>query len=308
MKLQWIVSSLLFTALALIGNNVAQDSKNSSSGRTITLAACSVVQDEVIEVPAQVSGVITNVNVHLNERIAEGFAIAKIDDTKIQFEKAQLEAKHALNTTKAQRETFIKEAKTALSLAQSELARTSDLFEKGSSNIRDLDAAKQKVAQAEAKLEVRLDEKVDMQAELQIEDVQLQALQDMISRYEVTSPRLANIKSLEKNPGEYVREGDVIATLVVMDTLHVVADIRKGEYNREDVYQKKVTVEMVRARGEKVYFDGYVSGVDLSQKDDTFMIDATVVNKVSSEQWILHPGDSVTMTIHLDQPFTVAGN
>lgn len=308
MKLQWIVSSLLFTALALIGNNVAQDSKNSSSGRTITLAACSVVQDEVIEVPAQVSGVITNVNVHLNERIAEGFVIAKIDDTKIQFEKAQLEAKHALNIAKAQRETFIKEAKTALELARGEFDRTSDLFAKNSVGIREMEQAKRNVAQAEAKLEVRQDEKVDMQAELQIEEVQLQALQDMISRYEVTSPRLANIKSLEKNPGEYVREGDVIATLVVMDTLHVVADIRKGEYNREDVYQKKVTVEMIRARGEKVYFEGYVSGVDLSQKDDTFMIDATVVNKVSSEQWILHPGDSVTMTIHLDQPFTVAGN
>ncbi|HRX78480.1 MAG TPA: HlyD family efflux transporter periplasmic adaptor subunit, partial [Pirellulaceae bacterium] len=99
---------------------------------------------------------------------------------------------------------------------------------------------------------------------------------------------------------EWVNIGEPVLRVVQMDRLYVDGFISGTEYSVVDIADRPVTVEIALARGRKETFKGQVVFVNpIVQAGNRYRVRAEVENRQEKNQWLLNPGSTATMVIHL---------
>jgi multidrug efflux pump subunit AcrA (membrane-fusion protein) len=103
-----------------------------------------------------------------------------------------------------------------------------------------------------------------------------------------------------RQSNEWVNIGEPVLQVVQMDRLYVDGFVSGAEYDVVDIANRPVTIEVSLARGRKEQFKGQVVNVNpIVRAGNQYRVRAEVENRTEKEQWLLHPGATATMVIHL---------
>lgn len=153
------------------------------------------VRAHVITIAPDVSGWVTELNVHDNQVVSKGDPILKVDDARARTQVAQLDAQ-------------VESDRYALELAQHQYARRQELSQKGQ-------LVSDETAES-ARIQVKR-----AQAALKLSQAQLQAAQLDVERSVIRARQDGYIVNLNLREGNYVSRGNAVLSLVQKDSFYV---------------------------------------------------------------------------------------
>lgn len=299
----------LLVAATIFGAGPRDTSAPAAAGRTVASQAvishCQVFLIQDIEVPAKEAGAIVAINVAEGNQVQSGAVLARIDDRQAQFDKIAAELKRDAALAKSEDDIEVRFAEAALGVADAELSQNLDINRHSRGTISDAEIRRLKFARQKAQLQIdrsRLEMKIAAMTG-DIETTAVAVAEDHIERRQITAPFEGIVLDVLRDKGEWVNAGDAVLRLIRLDQLRVEGFLSVRDYNPEDVANRPVTVSVQRAHGQFVQLPGRVVFVSpLVQAGDKYRIRAEVENRVQDNHWVLRPGMSASMVIHVNAP------
>lgn len=274
-------------------------------GDYIDLDTCFVSFIDDVDLPAEENGVLREVNVKEGESFKKGKIVAQIDDQmfRLQLDKARAELDKAQKL--ASDGTSIKAARYKVKLATVEADKARSLMQKGSKSESEYRRAiySQRIADLEltaAENEQEMAMRDSLEKEIEVREVK-----ERIRRHAIPTTFDGYVIEKFRDAGEWVNMGEKVLRVARMDRLYVQGNISSDQLNPFEVANKKVTVTLELARGEKATFEGNIVSVGLEkQGSNLYMVKAEVSNRPEQGYWVLQPGSQVQMRIHLSDNAT----
>ncbi|MCH2113617.1 MAG: HlyD family efflux transporter periplasmic adaptor subunit [Pirellulales bacterium] len=295
-------SRLAVYGLALCVFAVAAPLALAQNEQTILLKLGRVKLRDEVRIPASEAGVLITYSVREGSRVSEGDVLAVIDDREAQarLKIAQYAlaaaAKRALNTI--EEEFASKSAEVAK--VDWEKAVKANLRKKDA--VPEIEVMQKYLAYQRARLQTEKAQKDQELAKLdaRTKKAELDAAQLAIEWRTIRAPFAGEVVASYHQEKEWVNPGDPILKLVRFDKLYVEDTVDSKVHNRDELVGCDVVVEVTRARGKKISVAGTVVYVEQSmQLDGGLNVRAEVENTVVNDSWLIQPGMSATMTLHL---------
>ncbi len=291
-------STILLTALvALTGPPGAKPLPSSA-----TLTHCVISAIDEAQVSAREAGILMEVLVKENQQAAKDALLARIDD--VQAQAAYNVAYYELEVAKeeATNEANINYSKEAYKVAAFEFERNQQATRKLPGAFPELDLKRLEATMKQAKYAI---DKAEMdfriaRLKLDVAKAKLKAAEENVRLRQVRSPLEGEVADVRKHVGEWVQPGEVVAYVVRMDPLRIEAFLSITEFEPHEIAGRAVTIDVPMARGARQSFNGKIVSVGpLVQTGSVFRIRAEVQNREDGRGWVLQPGRTADMTIHL---------
>ncbi len=291
---------LVAVSMAMLAGSTAW-----AQNQDIVVPDCVVDLLEEARVPAQESGMLTEVLVREGQQVKTDEVLAKIDDTLSILQKQVSLAEMYVAEKKAENKIAVEYALATSQVNKRTFQRYLDSNKRvpGSVPAAELDLAHLKYIEATKQVE-KAEFDIDVaKKEVDVAKANLVAADEHIKRREIISPWNGVIDEVVRHMGDWVEPGDPILRLVRMDKLRVNCFLNSKQFNKEEVYHRPVTVTVYRARGQKEIFRGRVTGVLPEVKTDgSFPIWIEVDNRMMGDFWLLSYGMRADVVIHMGQP------
>lgn len=202
---------------------ITEPVKRSALNKSV-LATGSVRASQRIEVGAQVSGKIQQINVHLGQAVKKGELIAEIDSETQQ---------NNLNTAQAELaayKTQLEAKQVALNIATSNYERLNKLYTQKSTSLNELESAKNTLASAKAGVD-------EMKAKIQVAEIAVNTARTNLNYTKILSPIDGIIVSVPVSVGQTVNANQTSPTIVQVADLSQV--LIKLEIAEGDISQVK---------------------------------------------------------------------
>lgn len=263
---------------------------------------CQVLLIHDVEVPAEMPGRLLAMNVTEGNYIEKGMLAAQIDDREALLQKVAAELERDAAQARANDNIEVRYSIKAFEVAESKLKGSLDINSRNAGAIPATQIKQEQLERTRAELQIdrsRLDLKV-AQMTADVQNAAVQASDDAILRRRILAPFDGQVLQVYRQAGEWVAAGEPVFRIVNLDRLRVDGFIEGSEYNVADIINRPVTVEVELARGRKEQFRGRVVFVNpLVQAGGRYRVRAEVENRLEQEQWLLNPGATATMVIHL---------
>lgn len=287
--------SLSSSALAQAANSPAPANVKSNEG-WLTLRDCPVLLENAVEVPALESGVLEAVDVKLNQAIAAGGRLAKLDSSlaELELKISQMQSKLAQETAD---DTYDIQFKR---LALKEIEEEKSSYESISSSVSKSEMARLDLNVERAKVAVTQALKAQefAKAEAQLKAAALGAAQQRLQRRQILAPLAGVVTKLHKHPGQWVEAGQPIATISDLENLVVDSLVKVADFDRQQIVDAEVRLELAQENGHSVRLAGRVSSYDPEVSANGLVRVHTKVRNVQQQgQWLLLPGMPVTLHI-----------
>ena len=129
------------------------------------------------------------------------------------------------------------------------------------------------------------------------------AAEENIERRKIVAPFDGVVVDVLRQRGEWVDTGEPVLRLIRLDRVRVEGFFDASQFNPEEVSGRPVTVEIERARGQRVRLPGTVVFISpLVQAGNKYRVRVEVENHQHEGHWLLGPGMTASMVIHIDQP------
>lgn len=294
------VGVLLLTSTILGGpvNHTGAASGNSQA--VMDLCIVSPIHD--IDVPANVAGPLVSVAVKEGMTVASGTQLAQIDDRQAQLDKMQAELRRDAALKRASDDASVKIAEASHDVAAVELAQRMKIRQRSRDAISESEIRQLELARDRTGFEIER-AKLNLQVEKLNADREESAVKTAeyeIALRRITSPIDGEVVTVVRQTGEWVAAGDPVFRVIRMDRLRVEGIVSSRDYNPGELMNRAVTVELELARGRKVRLSGQVVHISpLVKAGSKYRVRAEVTNQREQGQWLLRPGSTVSMTIHL---------
>lgn len=215
------------------------------------IASGTVRSNNRVEVGAQVSGKITNINVSLGQEVKKGDVLATIDS--MTQNNSLEEAKSKLKSYEAQR----KSAKVKLQVAQSKFNRLSNLYKINSISQDEYESAKENLEIAKANI-AEYDELI-AQASISVKTAETN-----LSYTTITSPIDGVVISIPVSEGQTVNSNQNTPTIVQVADLKkmlVKAEIAEGDVTK---IESGMNVNVSSLANPDIKFNSKIESVDLA--------------------------------------------
>jgi multidrug resistance efflux pump len=127
------------------------------------------------------------------------------------------------------------------------------------------------------------------------------AAADQIKRRQIIAPISGLIIEVSRKTGEWVRAGDPVLRVVRMDQLRIQGTVKATEFNRAEIMNRPVPVQIALAHGRIENFPGKITFANpLVEGDGTYSVWAEFPNRQEGGEWLLQPGLPASMTVHLN--------
>lgn len=294
------ITVLLLTSAA-VAAPVSQTSSAPASGQAvIDLCIVSPIYD--IDVSASVAGPLTAVAVKEGMNVTSGTQLAQIDDRQSRLDKYQAELRRDAALKLATDDASVKIAEASHGVAQVELEQREKIKRHSRNAISDSEIRQLELARDRTKFEIER-AKLNLQVEklkADREEAAVQAAEHEIALRRITSPIDGEVVTVIRQTGEWVAAGDPVFRVIRMDELRVEGIVSSRDYNPGELMNRAVTVKLELARGRKVRLAGQVVHISpLVKAGSKYRIRAEVTNQRENDQWLLRPGSTVSMAIHL---------
>lgn len=269
------------------------------------LTRCQVTLKTDLNVSAQDPGVLESIDVVEGETVRKGYLVAKIDaaDAKMRKELAGFEKEAAEQQAKNDINVRYAKAQADVSKATYEQKQAVNKKVPGTVTLEELrkiwlDYQRTVLSIEQAEFDFGL-AKITAQAK----SASVTMEEKNIERRQIKSPIDGRVEVIARQAGEWVSPGDVILRIIDLSTLRVIGQLNSEDYDPRDVYGRSVTVEIDLAHKRKVTFEGKIVFVS-SELDSGGNCDvwAEVQNRSEEDNWVLRPGLTATMVIHVNEP------
>lgn len=291
----------LFIALSTVVNVVFA---NDTTSADPTFAPCLVKVKDEVEIPAQKEGVLTELTVIEGSVVKAGDKIAVIDD---------LEARAAVEVAKFAQEAAEKRAKDNIearfATKSAEVAKkdwdrdiAANLQSPGA--VPEIEVTQKKLMFEKSQLQIEKAENDQILASLDAKTKQAEraAAEVALKKRSIFAPFDGEVVKLHREKSEWVNPGDPILTLMRFDILYAEAKVPTGQFDREELLGKQVTVTVDRARGNEISLPGKVVYVGQMVESGGYLTArAEVQNVKEGTSWAIQPSayPRAKMTIHL---------
>ncbi len=290
-------STILLTALvALTGPPGAKPLPPSA-----TLTGCVISAIEEAQVPAKEAGVLLEVLVKENQQVEKDGLLAKLDDAQAQaaWNVAFYELKVA--EEEATNEANVNYSKAAYEVAVFEYDRNLQANRELPNAFPKLDLKRLEATMKQTKYAI---DKAEMdfriaKLKLNVAKAKLKAADEALRLRRVQAPLAGEVADVRKHVGEWVQPGEVVAHVVRMDPLRIEKFLEIKEFEPHEIVGRPVTVDAPMARGAMQSFNGKNVSVGPLVANGMFRVRAEVKNRQDSTGWVLQPGRTADMTIHL---------
>jgi multidrug efflux pump subunit AcrA (membrane-fusion protein) len=271
------------------------------------LDRCLVSLVEEAQVPAREAGVLVELQVREGDQVTLGDLIAKIDDSQPDFDRRKAVAEHAQAQAKAESDVDVRYAIAAEQVAKAEYDKANESNKRvpGSVTRVELDRLQLTWKRGELQIEqAQMERKLAAMA-VQSQEVDIAAAENAIDRRKIRSPLHGMVVQVFPHLGEWMQPGDPLARVVRTDSLRVEGYVDSARFEPEHVRDRPVTVVVTLADERKESFKGRIVYVSpLVEPGGDYRVWAEVGNRQpeGSNQWLLRPGQTATMTIHSSEP------
>ncbi len=291
-------------SLGLLGFAVAFAVSPANAQPTSTLIVvedCAVRFAEEIRVPAVEAGRVVEVKVKLNDTVAAGHSIARQDDAAALLRRRAAVWQQTAAREETSDEVDLDYAKALYAEAVAQRDADKGIYQKGGGSLRTVRQSELGVERA--RLEIARAEKALRLAQIQYElrSAELSAIDDQLERLQIKSPIAGVILSIERRAGEWIKEGETIATVARMDQLRIDAFLSAQQLPQQQAVGSPVSVVWQNA-GQTHQLSGVIDSVDPQiLTGQRYRLHATIDNKRLGNSWLLLPGTEVEMRVHPPQ-------
>ncbi len=298
---------MLMVAAALGSPQEAAAAPPATAGpatNTAVIEHCQVFLLKDVHISANESGAIVSLQVQEGNHVQAGAILGKIDDRQAQYDKLAAELKRNAALAKSQDDIEVRFSEAAFGVADAELTQSLEINRRSSRTVSEAEIRRLKLTRQKAQLAIERS-----QFELRIagvtadiETTAVAAAEAGIERRQIVAPFSGMVLEVLRDTSEWVNAGDPVLRLIQLDRLRVEGFLDAGQFNPEDVDGCPVTVAIRRARGQVVQLPGRVVFVSpLVQAGNKYRVRAEVENRLSDQHWVLGPGMTATMAIHVEQ-------
>ncbi len=280
----------------------------------VTLTQCLVSLVAEAQVPAQEAGILVEVTAREGQQVAAGERLARIDDSQTLSAHQVAALKLDMARERSANNINVRYAQAASDVARVEYEQAWKANQKSSGTIADseirrlyLSDRKALLAIEQAALEQRL-----AALEAKVYEAEATAASVDVQRRQINSPLDGVVVRVNRRQGEWVQPGDPVLHVVRMDRLRIegflgATDVRDRDgrvtakgYPPAHIHGRPVTVTVELAEGRRETFQGKVVFVSpMVQAGSEYRFWAEVVNRREDDQWLLLPGMTAEMTVHL---------
>jgi multidrug efflux pump subunit AcrA (membrane-fusion protein) len=294
------VTSRLLVVFAVTAPLLAADSAYDSN--RALLPHCQVLLINDIDVPAEEAGRLLEVNAKEGDHVQKDSLVAQINNQQALLSKVAAELERDAAQTRADDDIEVQYSIKSFELAETELNNDVEINRRQPGSVPATEIRRKQLDRTRAELQIgrsRLDLKV-AQMTADVQNAAVQAAEDSIQRRRIIAPFSGQVLQVYRQTNEWVNIGEPVLRVVQMDRLYVDGFISGDEYNVVDIADRPVTVEIALARGRKETFKGQVIFVNpIVQAGNRYRVRAEVENRQEKNQWLLNPGSTATMVIHL---------
>lgn len=290
----------LITALAVSAPLLAADAPYDSN--RAVLSHCQVLLINDVDVPAEEAGRLLTVNAKEGDYVEKDALVAQINNQQAILSKVAAELERDAAQTRADDDIEVQYSIKSFELAETELNNDVEINRRQPGSVPATEIRRKQLDRTRAELQIgrsRLDLKV-AQMTADVQNAAVQAAEDSIQRRRIIAPFSGQVLQVYRQSNEWVNIGEPVVRVVQMDRLYVDGFISGADYNVVDIANRPVTVEIALARGRREQFKGQVVFVNpIVQAGNRYRVRAEVENRQEKEQWLLNPGSTATMVIHL---------
>ena len=273
------------------------------------IAQCQVFLIDDVPVPAREAGVLVVMPLREGQQIRRGQLVGQIDDRQAQYQKLAAELQRDAAVAKAADDIEVRYAQASFGVAEAELSQNEEINRRSPGSVSSAELRRLKLTRQRAQLQIdrsRLELKVaGMSAD--VEQAAVASAEDSIERRKIVAPFDGTVVEVLHQESEWVDVGQPVVRIIRLDRLRVEGFLDAHQFNPEEVLGRAATIEIERARGQKVRLPGKVVFVSpLVQAGNKYRIRAEVQNQVQNNHWLLGPGMVAAMTIHVAPETTTA--
>jgi HlyD family secretion protein len=254
------------------------------------------------KLPAKEAGVLVQLSVQEGIAVKAGQVIGKIDDSEPQMQKRAAKSAYAAAHEKWKDDIELRYAGLQADVAKAKVERMqeSNRLSQGAVTTVELNEAKLEWDRATLGIEKSGHDRKLAYFDTMTKLAELDAAELAIQRRIVTAPFDGIVEEIKRHQDEWVQPGDMILTLLRMDTMHVEGAVEQDKYDPHQVQGCEVTLEVPMAHGRTAKFRGRIIKVSqINRSDGVFNIRAEVTNQQENGHWLLREGAQGPMTIHL---------
>ncbi|MEI6240615.1 MAG: HlyD family efflux transporter periplasmic adaptor subunit [Planctomycetia bacterium] len=274
-----------------------------SPGEDPVLERCLVSLVEEAKVPAREAGVLIELLVREGDVVKKGALIAKIDDNQPQMERRKAVAEHEQAVAKAESDVDVRYSIAAELVAEAEHKKALESHAKVPGSVTEVERDRLMLSEKKGELQI---EQAQLERRLaalaaQSKEVEVLAAENAIDRRLIKSPLDGVVVQLFPHQGEWMQPGDPLARVVRADKLRVEGYVDAARLGPEEVSGRSVTVAVTLAGGRRETFTGRIVFTSpLVESGGDYRVFAEVENRQApgSQQWLLRPGQTASMTIH----------
>ena len=264
-----------------------------------------------VQIPAQEAGVLVELAAREGDEVKVDQVVARIDASQANAVKAVADAKLKAAAQEAASDVNIRYATTGRMVAEAELqaAEQANKQAEGAFSWWDVRRLRYKVIEAALHIDQATNDYKIAQYKLEVQTAEVAAATLDVQRRQVKCPANGKVEKRLREPGEWVRPGDTVYQIMLMDRLIVQQDVDAARFSPADVHGKKVLVTVMLDNGRKVTVEGTVLSVSNQEvAGQRFQVKAEVPNKRENGHWVLRHGQIGQMKILTDRPADKAGS
>ncbi len=289
------------SAVCLVGQNAPAPAAAAGDAARIELCVLELIDD--IEVSAQEDGQIRALEAKEGYSVEAGSELGNLEDNHVRLQADVAQAEWDVAQAEADNDVNVRFAEASRLVAQAAY----DLVVQANAQA---DRAVPKALVMQRRFELR-------RAELQVEQSEhehdiavltakgkkaaFDAAADQIERRKIRAPISGLIIEIKRKTGEWVRAGDPVLRIVRMDQLRVLGTVKVADFNRSEIMNRPVTVDIPLAHGRLEQFQGKITFAHPEVfGDGTYSVWAEIPNREEGGEWLLQPGLPASMTVHLN--------
>jgi len=291
-----------FLLAAMVASQVDAQTPYERPGNEPTVEASIRSQNDV-RIYAGVEGELTLLSVREGARVTQGQVLATIDDRQAKAAVDVARFGHEAAVERAKDNVEQRYAEAAAAVAKVNWQRDLEANRETANAVPEIQIRQKKLEYDRAILQIEKAGKDQLIAgkEADVKKAELAAAQIALDRRTVLAPFAGEVQQLILHQAEWVNPGDPILRLVQFDVLQVDGYVNARDYDPVDVQGRPVTVRVQLARGKELTIKGRVIYVNQTVLDEEYLVRAEIQNQRNGDYWVVRPGLSAMMTIHVTQ-------
>ena len=265
---------------------------------------CTVGLVSTLELPATEAGVLTYVGVKPGSQIQTEEIIARIDPDDAELTVERLEHECEAADKQANDDIDIKYSQLSKEVERTDYEEALAVNHEVPNAITANELRKERLEYDRARLGEQKAHKDRDLAEItaRAKLVELRQAKLALDRREIEAPFDGEVLKVNREQGEWVKPGDVIAELADLETLQVDGKVFFDEYLPNELDKCRVTIEVPIGR-QKIEATGWVTYIDpiaeIIGGKARYYLRAEITNRRVGGRWMISPNMKATMKIQL---------